>query len=172
MRRRGATDEGLDDGWKSMKDTEAGSWHAAPPPLTTWAVTRILLWIGVVVLCGTILLNVAETTRSKVYEVQIARDVAMSELVQPCCRIGRGTVITPETAGCAGILASDTAKHGRNRCEHAKEILERSFVFEVAAAVWKHYVPLGRVSLADFVARFGIDAISMYLGQYAMRRLL
>ena len=158
---------------KDGDDAERAGWDDAPPPVTVWSVMRILFWVGVVALVGTVLLNVADAARAKTHEVYRARDVAVEELKQDCCRMMAGAALeAKKAASCAAILAEEKRVRGISRCEAATEILAKPVALEIVAAVWRHFVPFGNVSLAEMLAQMGISAFTTYLGQHALRRVL
>ena len=77
-------------------------------------------------------------------------------------------------ASCSAILSQEKAtSHDRlHRCERATQILSHTVVVEVAAAVWRHFVPFGNFSVLEVVAQLGINSFSTYLGHYALRRVI
>jgi hypothetical protein len=174
MRKRRGSDDGamISHGFR---DAESAGWHDAPPPMTAWGVTRILMWVGLVALLGTVLLNVSEVVRAKTHEVYSARAVAGEELAQQCCRMLVGADVGKKAAAsCSAILSQEKAtSHDRlHRCERATQILSHTVVIEVAAAVWRHFVPFGNFSVLEVVAQLGINSFSTYLGHYALRRVI
>ena len=176
LRRRGGGGGGdgdSDAGDWNIKEAEEGDWHAGPARAQSWMPTRLVMWLLAGVLIITLMFSVADVTRAKALQVERQRDVARYELAQSCCQMWASRVIPPkEAAACAAILGEEKRVNGHNRCELAKDIQSRVFALEVAKAVWHYYVPLGGLSVGDIVARFGFDALSVYLGKMALRSFI
>ena len=167
------------EGWfeKPRLDTESGFEHE-PPPMTAGGVVKMLMWVGIVVFAITCCFNVGHVVVAKSHEVGRVRNVAVLELNQTCCRAFYETKPTPpphEVRECMHILGEDkraVGGSGANRCERAHDLLKNSFAMQVAAATWKTLVPLGDMSLSEWIASTSIQMITGVVFRKALGQMI
>jgi hypothetical protein len=186
MRKRRNSDAGDDsaDGWfakphmaSQHRDAESGSLHAQVQdavPFTPGMVLKTLVWIGLLALAVTLVFNTLKIVGAKTHEVVRMREVAHMELNQTCCRSLYGTgppVTVSEARSCTHILGEDKRLRGINRCESAHEVLQGYFLLQVAAATWGQIVPMGGMSLMEWIVSSSFQVISSGLVMSTLRRL-